>query len=89
MAVFVVDQRHRPLMPCAERRARLLLARGRAVVHRLVPFTIRLRDRRREASVLQPVVLKFDPAVRPPVWRWRVSSRRNRARHIMRCSWRT
>ena len=26
MSVFVLDQRKRPLMPCSERRARLLLA---------------------------------------------------------------
>lgn len=45
MAVFVLDKRKRPLMPCSEKRARLLLDRGRAVVHRMTPFTIRLRDR--------------------------------------------
>jgi len=41
MAVFVLDKRKKPLMPCSEKRARLLLERGRARVHRLVPFTIR------------------------------------------------
>ena len=61
MSVFVLDQRKRPLMPCSERRARLLLSRKRAVVHRLWPFTIRLKDRSREASQLQPVALKLDP----------------------------
>ena len=45
MAVFVLDQHQKPLMPCSEKRARLLLARGRARVHRLIPFTIRLIDR--------------------------------------------
>jgi hypothetical protein len=45
MAVFVLDRRKKPLMPCAEKRARLLLERGRAVVHRRYPFTIRLKDR--------------------------------------------
>jgi 5-methylcytosine-specific restriction endonuclease McrA len=59
--VFVLDKRKRPLMPCSEKRARLLLRRGRAVVHRLHPFTIRLKDRWREESVLQPVGLKLDP----------------------------
>jgi 5-methylcytosine-specific restriction endonuclease McrA len=59
--VFVLDRRKKPLMPCSEKRARLLLERGRAVVHRLHPFTIRLRDRVREASGLQPVGLKIDP----------------------------
>src|SRR5437868_12264633 len=59
--VFVLDRHKKPLMPCSEKRARLLLARGRAVVHRRVPFVIRLRDRRQEDSALQPVLLKIDP----------------------------
>jgi len=45
MAVFVLDRKKQPLMPCTEKRARLLLERGRAVVVRLHPFTIRLKDR--------------------------------------------
>jgi len=61
MAVFVLDKRKRPLMPCSEKRARLLLSRGRARIHRMVPFTIRLVDRLREDSTLQPVRLKLDP----------------------------
>ena len=61
MAVLVLDKRKRPLMPCSEKRARLLLERGRARVHRMVPFTIRLVDRRVEDSVLQPVRLKLNP----------------------------
>ncbi len=61
MAVFVLDKRKKPLMPCSEKRARLLLERGRARVHRLVPFTIRLVDRLQEDSVLQPVRLKLNP----------------------------
>src|SRR5260370_38267337 len=61
MCVFGLDQRQRPLMPCSERRARLLLSRKRAVVHRVWSFTIRLRDRNREASQVQPVALKLDP----------------------------
>ena len=64
MSVFVLDQRHQPLMPCSEKRARLLLHRGRAVVHRRTPFVIRLLDRRVETSVVQPVVLKLDPGSR-------------------------
>ena len=64
MAVFVLDRRKRPLMPCSEKRARLLLARQRAVVHRLAPFTIRLKDREGATSALQPVVLKVDPGSR-------------------------
>ncbi|MCE5388169.1 MAG: HNH endonuclease [Acidithiobacillus sp.] len=61
MAAFVLDKRKKPLMPCSEKRARLLLERGRARVHRLVPFTIRLVDRLRENSVLQPVRVGIDP----------------------------
>lgn len=48
-------------MPCTPKRARLLLARGRAVVHRVVPFVIRLKDRRVQESTLQEVALKLDP----------------------------
>src|SRR5215471_3748836 len=59
--VFVLDRHKQPLMPCSEKRARLLLEQQRAVVHRLVPFTIRLRDRSVEESTLQPVALKVDP----------------------------
>ncbi len=59
--VFVLDKRKKPLMPCSERRARILLSRGRAVVHRLYPFTIRLKDRVVEESELQPIRLKIDP----------------------------
>ncbi|PSR23040.1 MAG: HNH endonuclease [Sulfobacillus acidophilus] len=61
MAVLVLDKRKNPLMPCSEKRARLLLERGRARVHRMVPFTIRLVDRRQEDSGLQDIRLKLDP----------------------------
>jgi 5-methylcytosine-specific restriction endonuclease McrA len=47
-------------MPCSEKRARLLLERGRTRVHRMVPLTIRLVDRLQEDSTLQPVRLKLD-----------------------------
>src|SRR5258708_24657340 len=59
--VFVLDQHKKPLMPCTPRRARRLLEQKRAVVHRLSPFTIRLKDRSVQQSTLQPVVLKIDP----------------------------
>jgi hypothetical protein len=62
--VFVLDRHKKPLMPCTPRRARLLLSRGRAVVHRVKPFVIRLRDRRAQDSVLQESVLKIDPGSR-------------------------
>ncbi|MFZ5651571.1 MAG: RRXRR domain-containing protein [Bacillota bacterium] len=59
--VFVLDKRKKPLMPCTEKRARLLLERGRAAVHKMAPFTIRLKDRTVEKSELQPLRLKLDP----------------------------
>src|SRR5437016_5364845 len=59
--VFVLDKRQEPLMPCTPKRARLLLARGRAVVVRVQPFVIRLKDRLVEDSMLQPIALKIDP----------------------------
>ncbi|HZY99168.1 MAG TPA: RNA-guided endonuclease IscB [Candidatus Baltobacteraceae bacterium] len=57
--VFVLDKRRQPLMPCSEKRARLLLRRGRARVHRLHPFCIRLTDR--VGGTIQPLALKIDP----------------------------
>ena len=62
--VFVLDRHKKPLIPCTPKRARLLLARGRAVVHRVKPFVIRLRDRRAQDSVMQESVLKIDPGSR-------------------------
>ena len=59
--VFVLDKHQKPLMPCSEKRARLLLERRRAVIHQMAPFTIRLKDRRVEDSVLQDLRLKLDP----------------------------
>lgn len=59
MAVFVIDKQKQPLMPCSEKRARLLLGRGRAVVHKRYPFTIRLKDR--VGGDMQPLRLGIDP----------------------------
>lgn len=61
MAVFVLDQAGHPLMPCREKRARLLLERGRARVHRVVPFVIRLVDRRADSCQFQPLRVTIDP----------------------------
>ena len=61
MAVFVLDTQGKALMPCTERRAKLLLARGRARVHRLVPMVIRLVDRQVASCEFQPLRLKLDP----------------------------
>lgn len=61
MSVLVLDKRGRPLMPCTQKRARLLLERGRARVHRRIPFVIRLVDRCQAESKLQSLALKMDP----------------------------
>jgi hypothetical protein len=58
---LVFDRKKRPLMPCSEKRARLLLDRKRARIRRYEPFTIRLTDRVLEDSVLQPLRLKIYP----------------------------
>jgi hypothetical protein len=59
MAVFVLGKKKKPLMPCTERRARILLSRKRAVVVRMYPFTIRLKDLKE--GTLQPLRLSADP----------------------------
>ena len=61
MSVFVLDRSGRALMPCSEKRAKLLLNRGRARIHRLIPFVIRLIDRKAEDCVFQRVRVKLDP----------------------------
>ena len=61
MSVFVLDKQGKALMPCTEKRARLLLARGRARVHRTIPFVIRLVDRTQQSCALQPLRIKLDP----------------------------
>jgi 5-methylcytosine-specific restriction endonuclease McrA len=62
--IFVIDKKGEPLMPCHPARARKLLAKGRARVHKMFPFTIRLVDRTRENSDVQPVNVKIDPGAK-------------------------
>ena len=59
--VFVLDKHKKPLMPCTEKRARKLLEHDRAVIHKMAPFTIRLKDRIAAESEFQPLRVKFDP----------------------------
>jgi 5-methylcytosine-specific restriction endonuclease McrA len=61
MAVFVLDRSGRPLMPCTEKRARLLLERRRARVHKVMPFTIRVVDLEAEDCEFQALRVKLDP----------------------------
>ncbi|MFQ6043513.1 MAG: RNA-guided endonuclease IscB, partial [Candidatus Poribacteria bacterium] len=58
--VFVLDKKKRPLMPTHPARVRQLLKKGRAVVHKRVPFTIRLKDR--DGGAVQPVRMKIAPS---------------------------
>lgn len=48
-------------MPCSEKRARLLLERDRAIVKRMYPFMIQLKDRTQDDSALQDIEIKIDP----------------------------
>ena len=59
--VFVLDKHHRPLDSCHPARARELLRRGRAVVHRRSPFVIRLKDRTLQDSVTHTHTLGVNP----------------------------
>lgn len=40
--VFVLNMRGEPLMPCSQRKARVLLKEGKAVINIYNPFTIQL-----------------------------------------------
>jgi hypothetical protein len=72
LAVFVLDRNHQQLMPCTEKRAGLLLDRGRARIHKVEPFTIRLVDRTIADSDFQPLVLRIDRkrCETPPAHHW-------------------
>ncbi|WP_307814143.1 RNA-guided endonuclease IscB [Streptomyces sp. N35] len=59
--VFVLDKHHKPLQPTSPARARQLLKKGRAVVHRHTPFVIRLKDRTITQSEVGGVELGIDP----------------------------
>jgi 5-methylcytosine-specific restriction endonuclease McrA len=59
--VFVLDRHGKPLMPCHPARARKLLRSGRARVHRLAPFVIRLVDRELADLVVTGVEVGIDP----------------------------
>ncbi|MET7329050.1 RNA-guided endonuclease IscB [Nonomuraea sp. NPDC005650] len=60
----MLDKHGRPLQPCTPARARRLLKKGRAVVHRHTPFVIRLKDRTTAESEIDGVELGVDPGSR-------------------------
>ena len=59
MCVFVLDKTGQAIMPCSEKRGRLLLSKGKAIIVRHFPFTIRLKNR--IGGEMQPLQLKLDP----------------------------
>ena len=59
--VAVLDKHGHPLMPCSPARARKLLHSGRARVHHLAPFVIRLVGRTVEESEVPGVEMGIDP----------------------------
>jgi 5-methylcytosine-specific restriction endonuclease McrA len=59
--VYVLDKRGKALSPCSEKRARQLLEKRRAVVHKTKPFCIRLKDRYVEDSEVIYSELRIDP----------------------------
>lgn len=61
MHAFVLDKDRKPLTPCHMARARILLKQGRAAVLRRFPFTIILKDRMFEESVVHEHRVKVDP----------------------------
>ena len=61
MRIFVLDKNLKPLDPCHPARARELLKKGRAAVFKKYPFTIVLKDRTAEDSVVHSHRIKLDP----------------------------
>lgn len=59
--VFVLDKHGKPLDPCHPARARKMLAKGRAVVVKVTPFVIRLKDRTLEESTVAGIEVFLDP----------------------------
>ena len=59
--VFVLDKNKKPLDPCHPARARKLLTKGRAAVFKMYPFTIIMKDRLLEDSVVHEHRAKIDP----------------------------
>ncbi len=56
--VFVLSKNKRPLAPTSNAKARILLKRGKAVIHSLYPFVIRLKEHK---ETIQRFEIKLDP----------------------------
>jgi len=55
--VFVLSKNRTPLAPTREAKARILLKEGKAVVHKVYPFTIRLKENKK---CIKKYKIKFD-----------------------------
>lgn len=58
--VFVLNRDKTPLAPCHEAVARKLLKHGKAVIHRIYPFTIRLKEQKDTSTFKPNYRLKID-----------------------------
>jgi len=60
--VFVLDKNKVPVMPCSEKKARLLLEKKKAVIHRMYPMVIRLKEQK--DYKVKGLRLKLDPGAK-------------------------
>ena len=56
--VYVINKNNKPLMPCSNRKARLLLKQNKAIVVKRIPFTIKLKYG--SSGYVQPISLGVD-----------------------------
>jgi len=60
--VFVLNKDFSPVMPCSEKKARKMLEKGKAVIHRLYPLVIRLKEQ--ITPEIEDLRLKLDPGAK-------------------------
>ena len=82
--VFVLDKKHRPLMPCRPARARRLLRVGRARVVKRFPFVIRDDGKKRHHALAFFVIKHRGGAIRDAL-KARSAFRRRRRSQNLRC----
>jgi len=59
--VFVLNKQKKPINMCTEAKARYLLSNGYALVHKIYPFTIRLKNTLEKEPSLKSYRIKIDP----------------------------
>ena len=63
--VITLDKRKKPLGTCTERRARILISKGRACIYRYFPFTIIIKDKdSRKECPYGTYKIKIDPGAK-------------------------